>query len=123
MTASPKKNIRSHKKRDNSPDPPGALARSDDGHEMGLLRSQGKVIKTHTHNSSDLLGLGSTWSCWTRLSQGKDTWELQGRSSLRACKAFGGILGLDPGTRQAGKATALDNQATDYCHLNKLYTI
>lgn len=47
MTASPKKNTGSHKKRYNSPDPLGALARSDDGHEMGLLRSQGKVINTH----------------------------------------------------------------------------
>lgn len=47
----------------------------------------------------------------------------RGSSSLRACKASGGMLGLQPGTREAGKGTALDNQATDDCYLNKLSTI
>lgn len=58
MAASPKKTPGAIKKETT------ALARTDDGHEMGLVRSQGKAINTHTHKSSDLLGLRSTQSCW-----------------------------------------------------------
>lgn len=51
MTTSPKKKTtsKSHKERDNTPDLPDALARTDDGHEMGLLRTKQKVINKHTH--------------------------------------------------------------------------
>lgn len=48
MTTSPKKTSKSHKERDNTPDLPDALARTDDGHEMGPLRTKRKVINVHT---------------------------------------------------------------------------
>lgn len=49
--------------------------------------------------------------------------EGQGQLLTQGLKNLGRILGLHAGTGEAGKATALDSQATDYCYLNKLYTI
>lgn len=42
------KTSRSHKEGDNSPDLHGTLAWTDDGREMGPLRTKQKVINTHT---------------------------------------------------------------------------
>lgn len=49
MTTPNKNRIQSHKEGDNSPDLADALASTDDGHEMGLLRTKRKVINTNTH--------------------------------------------------------------------------
>lgn len=54
-----KKTSKSHKERDNTPDLSDALARTDGGHEMGLLRTKLEAINTHTQKSCDLLSPAS----------------------------------------------------------------